>query len=163
MRGSHLEEGASQSLPVWSSHIGDPILQSDITRRVDFAMFMVQALENDDLVRKEPAIVSSQSPSALVTPDAAPGPAHSSAPRLVRPAGAAGVPPCAASASLTLCISRSVWRSSGLQVTTAKRGTGLPNSSAYWAERCAVAPWSVNGCAGDYGDGLRWMVRMVRG
>jgi hypothetical protein len=26
---------------------------------------MVQALENDDLVRKAPAIVSSQSPSAL--------------------------------------------------------------------------------------------------
>jgi NAD(P)-dependent dehydrogenase (short-subunit alcohol dehydrogenase family) len=65
VRGSHLEEGASQGLPVWSSHVGDPILQSDITRRVDFAMFMVQALENDDLVRKAPAIVSSQSPSAL--------------------------------------------------------------------------------------------------
>src|SRR3954464_6362815 len=65
VRGSHLEEGATQGLPVWSSHVGDPILQSDITRRVDFAMFMVQALENDDLVRKAPAIVSSQSPSAL--------------------------------------------------------------------------------------------------
>src|SRR3954467_2442656 len=65
VRGSQLEEGASQGLPVWSSHVGDPILQSDITRRVDFAMFMVQALENDDLVRKAPAIVSSQSPSAL--------------------------------------------------------------------------------------------------
>src|SRR3954470_14957010 len=65
VRGSHLEEGASQGLPVWSSHVGDPVLQSDITRRVDFAMFMVQALENDDLVRKAPAIVSSQSPSAL--------------------------------------------------------------------------------------------------
>src|SRR3954469_6216221 len=65
VRGSQLEEGASQGLPVWSSHVGDPILQSDITRRVDFAMFMVDALENDDLVRKAPAIVSSQSPSAL--------------------------------------------------------------------------------------------------
>src|SRR6476660_3731775 len=65
VRGSHLEEGASQGLPVWSSHVGDPILESDITRRVDFAMFMVEALEDDDLVGKAPAIVSSQSPSAL--------------------------------------------------------------------------------------------------
>jgi NAD(P)-dependent dehydrogenase (short-subunit alcohol dehydrogenase family) len=42
VRGSSLEEGASQGLPVWSRHVGDPILQSDITRRVDFALFMVQ-------------------------------------------------------------------------------------------------------------------------
>jgi NAD(P)-dependent dehydrogenase (short-subunit alcohol dehydrogenase family) len=65
VRGSRQEEGASQGLPVWSAHVGDPVLRSDITRRVDFAMFMVQALEDDDLVRKAPAIVSSQSPSAL--------------------------------------------------------------------------------------------------
>ena len=65
VRGSSLEEGPSQGLPVWSSHVGDPVLRSDITRRVDFALFMVQALENDDLVHTAPAIVSSQSPSAL--------------------------------------------------------------------------------------------------
>jgi NAD(P)-dependent dehydrogenase (short-subunit alcohol dehydrogenase family) len=65
VRGSNLEEGASQGLPVWSRHVGDPILRSDITRRVDFALFMVQALEDDDLVREAPAIVSRQSPSAL--------------------------------------------------------------------------------------------------
>jgi hypothetical protein len=36
VRGSGLEEGESQGLPVWSKHVGDPILESDITRRVDF-------------------------------------------------------------------------------------------------------------------------------
>jgi uncharacterized protein YbjT (DUF2867 family) len=65
VRGSDLEEGESQGLPVWSRHVGDPILESNITRRVDFALFMVEALENDDLVHEAPAIVSRQSPSAL--------------------------------------------------------------------------------------------------
>jgi hypothetical protein len=65
VRGSSLEEGASQGLPVWSRHVGDPILQSDVTRRVDFALFMVAAIDNDDLVHAAPAIVGSQSPSAL--------------------------------------------------------------------------------------------------
>jgi NAD(P)-dependent dehydrogenase (short-subunit alcohol dehydrogenase family) len=65
VRGSTLEEGDSQGLPVWSRHVGDPILESDITRRVDFALFMVEALVNDDLVHEAPAIVSRQSPSAL--------------------------------------------------------------------------------------------------
>jgi NAD(P)-dependent dehydrogenase (short-subunit alcohol dehydrogenase family) len=63
--GSSLEEGDSQGLPAWSRHVGDPVLDSDITRRVDFALFMVEALENDDLVHEAPAIVSRQSPSAL--------------------------------------------------------------------------------------------------
>jgi NAD(P)-dependent dehydrogenase (short-subunit alcohol dehydrogenase family) len=65
VRGSNLEEGDSQGLPVWSRHVGDPVLESNITRRVDFALFMVEALENDDLVHEAPAIVSRQSPSAL--------------------------------------------------------------------------------------------------
>jgi NAD(P)-dependent dehydrogenase (short-subunit alcohol dehydrogenase family) len=65
VRGSNLEEGDSQGLPVWSPHVGDPVLLSDITRRVDFALFMVAALEDDRLVHEAPAIVSSQSPSAL--------------------------------------------------------------------------------------------------
>jgi NAD(P)-dependent dehydrogenase (short-subunit alcohol dehydrogenase family) len=65
VRGSDLEEGESQGLPVWSRHVGDPILESNLTRRVDFALFMVAALENDDLVHEAPAIVSRQSPSAL--------------------------------------------------------------------------------------------------
>ena len=65
VRGSDLEDGVSQGLPVWSRHVGDPILESNITRRVDFALFMVAALENDALVHEAPAIVSRQSPSAL--------------------------------------------------------------------------------------------------
>lgn len=65
VRGSDLEEGASQGLPVWSRHVGDPILKSNITRRVDFALFMVAALENDQLVHEAPAIVGSKTPSAL--------------------------------------------------------------------------------------------------
>ena len=47
VRGSDLEEGESQGLPVWSRHVGDPILKSNITRRVDYAVFMIAALQND--------------------------------------------------------------------------------------------------------------------
>ena len=65
VRGSDLEEGESQGLPVWSRHVNDPILESNMTRRVDFALFMVEALENDELIHEAPAIVSCQSPSAL--------------------------------------------------------------------------------------------------
>jgi hypothetical protein len=65
VRGSDLEEGESQGLPVWSRHVGDPILASNLTRRVDFAMFMVAALENDALIHETPAIVGCQTPSAL--------------------------------------------------------------------------------------------------
>ena len=65
VRGSDLEEGESQGLPVWSRHVGDPILASNITRRVDFALFMVAALENDALVHEAPAIVGCKTPSAL--------------------------------------------------------------------------------------------------
>ncbi|MGD8555480.1 MAG: NAD(P)H-binding protein [Anaerolineales bacterium] len=65
VRGSALEEGESQGLPVWSRHVGDPILESNLTRRVDFALFMVEALENDKLIQEAPAIVGCQTPSAL--------------------------------------------------------------------------------------------------
>ena len=65
VRGSDLEEGESQGLPVWSRHVGDPILESNLTRRIDFALFMVEALENDQLVHEAPAIVGRQTPSAL--------------------------------------------------------------------------------------------------
>jgi hypothetical protein len=64
VRGSDLEEGESQGLPVWSRHVGDPILESNITRRIDFALFMVEALENDKLVHEAPAIVGCQTLSA---------------------------------------------------------------------------------------------------
>jgi uncharacterized protein YbjT (DUF2867 family) len=65
VRGSDLEEGESQGLPVWSRHVGDPILESNITRRTDFALFMVEALEDDGLVHEAPAIVGRQTPSAV--------------------------------------------------------------------------------------------------
>ena len=65
VRGSDLEEGESQGLPVWSRHVGDPILESNLTRRTDFALFMVDALTNDELVHEAPAIVGRLSPSAL--------------------------------------------------------------------------------------------------
>lgn len=64
VRSSDLEEGDSEGLPVWSEHVGDPILRSNKTRRIDFALFMVAALENDDLIHQAPAIVSCQSASA---------------------------------------------------------------------------------------------------
>lgn len=65
VRGSDLEEGDSQGLPVWSRHVGDPLLNSNLVRRVDFAMFMVDALENDALIHEAPAIVGCQSESAM--------------------------------------------------------------------------------------------------
>jgi hypothetical protein len=65
VRGSDLEEGESQGLPVWSRHVGDPILASNLTRRVDYALFMVEALTNDELIHEAPAIVGCQTPSAL--------------------------------------------------------------------------------------------------
>jgi hypothetical protein len=69
VRGSDLEEGESQGLPVWSKHVGDPILESNITRRVDYALFMVEALENDELIQEDPAIVGCCTPSVLAHAD----------------------------------------------------------------------------------------------
>lgn len=65
VRGSKLEEGESQGLPVWSRYIGDSVLESNITRRVNFALFMVAALDNDELIHEASAIVGCQTPSAL--------------------------------------------------------------------------------------------------
>ncbi len=65
VRASDLEEGESQGLPVWSRHVGDPILESNLVRRIDFALFMVDALTNDALVQEAPAIVGCQTPSAI--------------------------------------------------------------------------------------------------
>lgn len=64
VRGSDLEEGESEGLPVWSRHVGDPILASNRTRRIDFALFMVEALTDDALVQEAPAIVSRNTDSA---------------------------------------------------------------------------------------------------
>jgi hypothetical protein len=71
VRASDLEEGESQGLPVWSRHVGDPILESNRTRRVDFAKFMVAALEDDELIHEAPAIVGCGTPSALAHAGAA--------------------------------------------------------------------------------------------
>lgn len=65
VRGSDLEEGPSEGLPVWSRHVGDPLLASNRTRRIDFALFMVEALTNDALIHEAPAIVGCRTPSAL--------------------------------------------------------------------------------------------------
>lgn len=65
-RGSDLEEGESQGLPIWREHVGDPALASNRTRRVDYALFMVEALTDDTLVRKAPAITGAQTASARV-------------------------------------------------------------------------------------------------
>jgi hypothetical protein len=79
VRGSDLEEGESQGLPVWSRHVGAPILESSITRRTDFALFMLMALEDDGLVHEAPAIVGCQTPSAV---------AHAARPPGLKPSGA---------------------------------------------------------------------------
>ena len=64
VRGSDLEEGPSQGLPVWSRHVGDPVLKSNLTRRIDFAMFMVHALVDPEMVQECPAIVGCETASA---------------------------------------------------------------------------------------------------
>lgn len=56
VRGSDLEEGESQGLPVWARHVGDPILAGNLTRRIDFALFMVETLTNEELIQEAPAI-----------------------------------------------------------------------------------------------------------
>jgi hypothetical protein len=58
----HSESPALASEP---PSVAGPELESNITRRVDFALFMVTSLEDDDLVHDAPAIVGGQSPSAL--------------------------------------------------------------------------------------------------
>lgn len=64
VRGSDLEDGESEGMPVWSRHVGDPVLESNLTRRIDFALFMVHALEKDELIHETPAIVGCNTASA---------------------------------------------------------------------------------------------------
>lgn len=45
--------------------MGDPTLESNIARRVDSALLMVEALTNDELVHEAPAIVGRRTPPAL--------------------------------------------------------------------------------------------------
>ncbi|MBV7407835.1 NAD(P)-dependent oxidoreductase [Maritimibacter sp. DP1N21-5] len=58
VRGSDLEEGPSEGLPLWARHVGDPVLAANRTRRIDFALFMVAALQDETLIHEAPAIVS---------------------------------------------------------------------------------------------------------
>lgn len=64
VRASTLEDGVSEGLPVWSPHVGDPLLRSNRIRRTDFALFLVRALTDDRLIHQAPAIVSRASASA---------------------------------------------------------------------------------------------------
>ncbi|MXU65178.1 NAD(P)-dependent oxidoreductase [Oceanomicrobium pacificus] len=64
VRGCDLEEGESEGLPVWSAHVGDPVLASNLVRRTDFALFMVHALTDPALSRQAPAIVGCNTESA---------------------------------------------------------------------------------------------------
>jgi hypothetical protein len=83
VRGSDLEEGDSEGLPVWSRHVGDPILASNRTRRIDFALFMVEALTNHALIQEAPAIVGRLTPSALRCANAATDQASATAKRRI--------------------------------------------------------------------------------
>jgi len=65
VRGSDLEEGPSEGLPVWARHVGDPIIARNRTRRTDFALFMVHALTDDELVQEAPAISGAARSSAV--------------------------------------------------------------------------------------------------
>lgn len=56
VRCSDIEEGPSEGLPVWSEYVGDQVLKRNKTRRIDFAKFMVHAIENNQLIQKAPAI-----------------------------------------------------------------------------------------------------------
>lgn len=76
VRGSDLEEGESQGLPVWRRHVGDPVLASNLTRRVDFALFMVAALSDESLVQEAPAIVGCRTPSAMALSGQEPARVH---------------------------------------------------------------------------------------
>lgn len=66
VRGSDLTEGESQGLPVWSRHVGDPVLAGNLTHRVDYALFMVDALVRDELIHEAPAISGCMGPAAEV-------------------------------------------------------------------------------------------------
>lgn len=64
VRGSDLTEGESDGLPIWARHVGDPVLASNLTKRTDFALFMVHALRDDRLIHEAPAIVGHNTASA---------------------------------------------------------------------------------------------------
>lgn len=58
VRGSDLEDGKSEGLPVWRRHADDPAIAHNRTRRTDFALFMVVALTDEALIHEALAIAS---------------------------------------------------------------------------------------------------------
>ncbi|WP_235031051.1 hypothetical protein [Nonomuraea solani] len=68
------ERPGGRRQPGPARHVGDPILESNRTRRIDFALFMVEALDNDELVHRAPAMVGRRTPSALAYASATPAP-----------------------------------------------------------------------------------------
>ena len=55
----------ARACPSGAATSATPSSRATCTRRVDFALFMVEALENDELIHEAPAIVGRQTPSAL--------------------------------------------------------------------------------------------------
>jgi hypothetical protein len=55
----------ARACPCGAGTWATPSSRATATRRVDFALFMVEALKNDELVHEAPAIVGRQTPSAL--------------------------------------------------------------------------------------------------
>jgi len=45
-------------ISIWSEHVGDPVLQSNRTRRMDFAQLMVGALTDPALAHPRPALTT---------------------------------------------------------------------------------------------------------
>jgi hypothetical protein len=56
VRASNLEEGETLGHAVWAERIGDPAISKNLIRRIDFAQFMVDAIENTELIQRAPAI-----------------------------------------------------------------------------------------------------------
>jgi len=55
-RGATLIEGESDGMPVWADHAHDPLMASDALKRVDYALFMVEALTDDRFIQQAPAL-----------------------------------------------------------------------------------------------------------
>ena len=53
------------SNPDYFSEVLSANMRSNLTRRIDFALFMVAALTDDEIIQEAPAIVGCRSPSAL--------------------------------------------------------------------------------------------------
>lgn len=64
VRAGSVKEGESQGMPLWRKRIGGPVSATSATHRVDFSRFMIEALENDELIHEAPAIASCQTASA---------------------------------------------------------------------------------------------------